>query len=127
MRKEKDVMTLPCILTTDEKLAYGQQMSEAMQSLQEAEARKREFDSQIKADIEKYDARAHEIKAKLLSGKEFRPVECRIVYDFKAKTRNWFRVDTGEECHNDIIPEEMCQEELALEEKREEKKAKGKK
>ena len=117
MRPVKDTMTLACVLNDTEKLAYGQQMSEALQSLQESEARKKEFDSQIKADIEKYEARAHEIKAKLLSGKEFRPVECDIAYDWENKTRAWIRKDTGGVAHEDIIPEEMIQEELELQEK----------
>jgi hypothetical protein len=121
MRPVKDTMTLACVLNDTEKLAYGQSMSESLQSLQEAEARKKEFDSQIKADIEKYEARAHEIKAKLLSGKEFRPVECDIVYDWERKQRAWIRKDTGEVAHEDIIPEEMIQEELDLQEKKAQK------
>jgi hypothetical protein len=88
-----------------------------LENLQQAEARKKEFDSQIKADIEKFDARAHEIKAKLLSGKEFRSVECDIVYDWEKKQRAWIRKDTGEVAHEDIIPEEMFQEELESQEK----------
>ena len=118
MRPTKDTMTLACKLTDTEKLDYGQKMSEAMQSLQESEARKKEFDSQIKADIERYEARAHEIKAKLLSGKEFRPVECDIVYNWEEKQRTWIRKDTGEVAHEDIIPEEMYQEEMALQEEK---------
>jgi len=117
MRPIKDTMTLACVLNDTEKLAYGQQMSEALQNLQEAEARKKEFDKQINADIERYEGRAHEIKAKLLSGKEFRPVECDIAYDWEHKTRAWIRKDTGEVAHEDIIPEEMIQEELELQEK----------
>jgi hypothetical protein len=126
MRPTEDTLTLPCILNDQEKIEYGLQQAEALQKMEEAENKKKEFDSQIKADIEKYEARAHEIGHKLTSGKEYREVECEIVYDFKNKTRAWIRKDTKEEAKNDIIPEEMLQEEIPLDsdKKKENKKAK---
>jgi len=114
MRPAKEVMMLPCQLNDKEKIEYGLKQAEALQKMEEAENKKKEFDSQIKADIEKYEAAAHEIGHKLTSGKEYRDVECVIDYDFKEKTRTWNRKDTGEEVKQDIIPEEMLQEELAL-------------
>lgn len=110
-------MTLACVLTNDERLVYSLQMAEALQSLEETEKRKKEFTAQINADIEKHEARSHEIGHKLTSGKEFRPVKCDIVYDWEKKQRAWIRKDTGEVAHEDIIPEEMIQEELELQEK----------
>jgi hypothetical protein len=114
MRPAKEVMMLPCQLNDKEKIEYGLKQAEALQKMEEAENKKKEFDSQIKADIEKYEAAAHEIGHKLTSGKEYRDVECVIDYDFKEKTRTWNRKDTGEEVKQDIIPEEMLQEELAF-------------
>jgi hypothetical protein len=117
MRPTKDTMTLACVLTDAERLTYSLQMAEALQSLEETEKRKKEYTAQINADIEKFEARSHEIGHKLTSGKEFRTVECKIEYDFEEKTRRWIRLDTFEEAHQDIIPEEMYQEEMALQEK----------
>lgn len=115
MRPMKETLTLPCILTDAEKIEYGLQQSIALQSKEQAEDKKKEFDSQIKADIEKHDARAREIGHKLTSGKEYRQVECDILYDFEQKNRIWIRKDNGEEAKKDIIPEEMLQEEMAIE------------
>jgi hypothetical protein len=109
MRQTKDTLLLSCILSDSEKIVYGLAQAEALQKMEEAENRKKEFDSQIKADIERYEARAHEIGHKLTSGKEYRDVECTIEYDWKEKTRRWIRKDTGEEAKNDIIPEELLQ------------------
>ena len=122
MRPVKESLMLPCLLSDKEKIAYGLEQSEALQKMEEAENKKREFDSQIKADIEKHEAKAQEIGHKLISGKEYREVECTIEYNFKDKTRRWIRKDTKEEAKNDIMPEEMLQEELALEEKKKSKK-----
>jgi hypothetical protein len=113
------------MLTNEEKIAYGLAQAEALQKMEEAENKKKEFDSQIKADIEKHEARAHEIGHKLTSGKEYREVECLIEYDWKEKTRRWIRKDTGEEAKQDIIPEDLLQEEMELQEKK--GKEKGKK
>jgi len=70
-------------------------------------------------------AGAHEIGHKLTSGKEYREVECLIEYDWKEKARRWIRKDTGEEAKQDIIPEDLLQEEMELQEKK--GKEKGKK
>lgn len=114
MRIEKENLTLPCILTDAEKLNYGQEQAIALQRLEEAEARKQEFNSQIKADIEKHEARAHEIGHKLTSGKEYRDVECKIERNWEEKTRRWIRTDTGEIAKEDIIPERELQEDMEL-------------
>ena len=127
MRPTEDTLTLPCILNDQEKIEYGLQQAEALQKMEEAENKKKEFDSQIKADIEKYETRAHEIGHKLTSRKEYREVECLIVYDFTNKTRVWIRKDTKEEAKNDIIPEEMLQEEIPLDSDKEKKSKKAKK
>jgi ribosomal protein S28E/S33 len=117
-RIEKENMQLPCVLTDEEKIKYGLEQSEALQKMAECENLKKQFDTQIKADIEKHEARAHEIGHKLTSGKEFRQVECRIVRNWEEKTRVWIRTDTGEIAQQDIIPEHELQEELELQEKK---------
>ena len=121
MRPVKEMLTLPCMLTNDEKIVYGLEQAESLQKMEEAENKKKEFDAQIKADIEKHEAKAHEIGHKLTSGKEYREVECTIKYDFKEKVRVWIRKDNGEEAKQDIIPEEMLQEEMDLQAKKKEK------
>jgi len=121
MRIEKENLTLPCILTDAKKLNYGHEQAISLQRLEEAEARKQEFNSQIKADIEKYEARAHEIGHKLTSGKEYRDVECTITRDWEKKTRTWTRTDTGEVVKEDIIPDFELQEEMELQDKKNKK------
>lgn len=116
MRIEKEKLLLPCVLTNDEKIAYGLEMATEQQRVMEAEGRKQSFNSSIKAEIESHEARAHEIGNKLTTGKEYRDIECKIERNWEEKTRRWIRLDTGEIAREDIIPEHELQEEMELNE-----------
>lgn len=114
MRKQTEFLDLQCALTDTELLIYAKAMAEANHKMIDAEKQKTEYNKQIGADISRYEALCHSIAHKIDTGKEFREVECRVVYDWTAKTKQWIRIDTGEIAKEDIIPEYELQEEIAF-------------
>jgi hypothetical protein len=96
-------------------------MATESQRVLEAEGKKQAFNSAIKAEIEEHEARANALALKLTSGKEYRDIECVIERNWKEKTRIWRRTDTIEIVKQDIIPEFELQEELALNDKKNQK------
>jgi hypothetical protein len=125
MRINQVKLMLPCILSNDEKLTYGLEMATEQQRVIECEGRKQSFNSSIKAEIETHETRAHEIGNKLTSGKEYRDVECKIERDWETKVRRWVRLDTGEIAKEDIIPEYELQEEMELQDKKNQEEQKS--
>jgi hypothetical protein len=113
MRKTKEILQLECILTDQEKLTYSKQLSENVSKKTRQEEHLKSYQTQVKADIALCDAIINSLAEKLNMGKEYRPVECEVKYDFKKKERVWVRRDTGEIAKQDIIPEKELQEELA--------------
>ena len=125
-RPTKESFSLKCVLTEAEKLKYGAEMSEAVANLQRKEEELKSVSTQFKAEIASFEARIAALAEKIRSGSEYREVVCEITYDFKKKIRTWTRTDTKEKYKDDIIPERMLQEELALTDKKTEKKKKTK-
>jgi hypothetical protein len=121
MRIEKEKMLLPCELTDDQKIKYGVDMATEWDRVSEAEGKKQAFNSAIKAEIEEHESRAKAIGIKLTSGKEYRDIECVIKRNWEEKARVWIRTDTLEAVKQDIIPEFELQEELALNDKKNQK------
>ncbi len=110
MRPTKEVKTLECELTDDEKLAYLKELGEKISHRNGLEAQKKSYTTQINAEIATDDARIAALGEKAYSGKEYRDVECKIDYDFERGERSWMRTDTFEVVKTDIIPEEYMQE-----------------
>lgn len=114
MRKSKDKLDLECVLTDGEMLTYSKKRSEHLQNKNRVEYEVKSAVATGKAKIAEHDDAINEIADKLRTGKERRQVECKIVYDWDKKTREWIREDTGECAQNDIIPEDDLQEHFKM-------------
>lgn len=112
MRPTKEERTLECILTDAEKLKYSKELGEKISHCNQLEASKKSYVTQINGEILTDEARIAILAEKVYSGREYRNVECDIIYDFERGERTWVRRDTGEIVKQDIIPEELMQEEL---------------
>ena len=119
MRKEKDVLTLQCILTDEEKESYSSKLAQAVSDKRRKDCEMENYRTQHKAEITQFENAIVLYAEKVNTGKEFRPIECSIVYDFEEKTKTWFRKDTGEFAKDDIIPESELQEEMELRKEKE--------
>ena len=113
-RIKSEKIPLQCILTDEEKLRYGEELSHHISQLKQSEDSLKSFKAQVNGEIETHQAQINVLSEKIGSGKEFRPVECRVDYDFDAKKRYWIRTDTGEVIKEDVIPEADLQEEMEL-------------
>ena len=113
--KTKETLTLECILSDKEKLAYAKEMSEAISECTRKEESLKSFQTLAKAEITSLEAKRNMLAEKLNKGKEYRSVECVILYDWEQKKKTWVRKDNGEIAKDDIIPEEELQQQLKLE------------
>jgi hypothetical protein len=113
-RKEKDTLDLECILTDPETLKYSRELAENLSRLNQLDAREESFKTQLKADRAEVELKVASYSEKIKAGKEYRQVECQIVYDWKAGKRYWYRNDTGEQVRESKISEEDLQEHLKL-------------
>jgi hypothetical protein len=116
MRKTKENLQLECILTNEEKLTYSKNLSENISKKTRSEEQLKSFQAQMKAEITSCDAQIQIIAEKLNTGKEYRPIECDIQYNYSTKEKIWVRKDTGEIAKTDIISEFDLQEAMRLEE-----------
>jgi len=114
MRQTKETINLECKLTDKEKLEYSKQISEAITRRAGIEDTLKAIQSQKKAEIAEHEEKINRLASYINSGFEYRMIECKIEYDFKAKERRWIRSDNKEITKTDIIPEKDLQEELAL-------------
>ena len=114
MRKVRDSMTLPCILTDEEKAKYSADLAQAVSDKKKHEGEMERFKSQNKAQITSCETTIDLCAELVNTGREYRSVECSIEYDFDNKTKKWIRIDTGEEVKHDIITESELQEEAQL-------------
>lgn len=114
MRKDKESLNLECVLTDSEVLTYSRTMAEEISRKQHMENQKASYTKQMTAEIATHEAKIAVLSEKVKNGKEWRDVECRVIYDWDNKTRAWIRNDTGEIAKTDIIPEEDLQEEMNL-------------
>ena len=114
MRKEKEYLTLECILTDKEKLEYSKQLAENVSNKARAEDSLKSFQTQQKAQISNHEAQINLYSEKINTGKEYRAIECQVIYDFEKKEKSWKRKDTGEIAKTDIITEKELQEEADL-------------
>jgi hypothetical protein len=120
-RKTKETLQCACVLTDTEKLAYGLELAEKAAEAARKTANLAAYSKQIKGEIGTLQDQMANLSEKLNTGKEFRPVECLVRYDWENKVRKWIRTDTMEEEKNDIIPEEDLQEQMKLDQKKADK------
>jgi len=113
-RKYLDKVQAKCKLTQEEILKYGREAAQAESELNNLEAKKKSYVSQIGSDILSAKARLNSASIKVREEYEFREVECDINWDWDKKVKTWVRRDTGEVHREEIITESELQEELKL-------------
>lgn len=114
VRKTTEMLNLECVLTDEETLKYAKEMAEATNKLNQLEDSKKSYNSQIKSEIDSAAAKVNLLSRKVASGKEYRDIECDIVYDWDEKVKRFYRKDTGEFVRECIISEYELQEEMEL-------------
>jgi hypothetical protein len=125
IRVTREKVNVKCILTDEEKLKYGQEVSRALVDRAQAEADMKSFSAEKKAEIAGFDARIGGISGKINNGYEYRDIDCDVHYDWIAKEKRWINRETGEIVKDDIISEKDLQEHLDFEDK-EKRKAEDK-
>jgi hypothetical protein len=114
MRETKANLYLECVLTEDELKNYSKQMADSFSKRQRAEDSLKSMQTQMKAEIQGHEAKMNLCAEKVNSGKEYRDVECEIVYNWDKKEKEYVRKDTGEIAKTEIIDEKDLQEHLDL-------------
>lgn len=89
----KSRRSLRCEFSEDEQREMGLELAREGAAEEEAEERKKEIDSQLKADIEKHHTAAAAIRRRLNNGYEYRDVPVTITRDFNAGTYSEVRDD----------------------------------
>jgi hypothetical protein len=117
MRKTKEVRKLECILTDSEKLNYSKELSDAIHEKSHYEDSLKSYSTQAKAEIQLCQEKINLLASKISTGKEFREVECVIVYNWTDGKRYYHRPDTGAIIDFETIPAEDLQEHIDLKEK----------
>lgn len=104
-----DQLNLPCMLTEDEFRDRSKSLGQELQNRDGLEAEKKAYVSQIAAKINESAAIISGLQAKINTGKEYRMVDCQVQIDWKAKEKQWVRLDTSEIAKTDIISDEDLQ------------------
>lgn len=104
--------SLRCALTPVEQLAYKDALVQALQELEQAEADLKSLKSTFKKDMDAKAAQIKSLSQKLSNGYEFRPVEIRIVRDYRAKTVTHYRTDTDEKIRERTMNADEAQKSL---------------
>jgi hypothetical protein len=115
MRQIKETLNLECRLTDQEKLDYGRENAVLQIMIDQKRLALKEIRDRYNAEISASESRILVLSRALDSGKEYRPIECRIERDWNRGRKLWFRNDTGEIAKDDIIPEDELQEHIGNE------------
>lgn len=110
MNKDMTKEYLKCILTEDEIRDNGIALARANSEVATLEARKKEFNDQIKADVSAAESKISKLSMMLQNGYEYRDVECRLERDYENRKVTTWRLDTGENVKTrDMSPDEYQQ------------------
>ena len=110
----KATLTLECKLTAGELKDFSKQLAEAIAKKSRIESEMDTYKAQKKGEIQQMDGIILVMSEKVNSEKEWRPVECEVLYDFGTGIKSYVRKDTGEECKTEVIPESERQEVLDI-------------
>lgn len=112
--KEIKVMRLPCVLSDSERMDAALLLGSLMQRGDELEDQMKSMKRQIDADIASNDAAISKAREMMVSGKEYREVECVIDRDWTMNQKLVTRTDTGELVSVEPIPEHERQQKLKV-------------
>lgn len=96
IKRKQDRELCKCMLTTAEKLAYGQKMADATQEIRQLNDQLAGMKKDFQARIEQREATVGLMSAALRSGYEHRDTDVEIVNDWTDKTIKVIRMDTHE-------------------------------
>ncbi len=113
-KTQVETQHLECILTDTEKLIYSKELSEKISNKSRTEDNLKSFSSQAKAEIAGFDARINLLAEKLNTGKEYRPIQVEVMWNYTKGEKTWVRLDTKQIIKTDIIPTDELQQELEL-------------
>lgn len=116
-KQVKSTRSLPCQLTGDEKIEYGNQLADHQYEIERIEDRKKAAVSQYKSETDGCTANIRELSRKIRDGYEHRDVECIGTYDWTNGEITYTRPDTGETVEVKEIPEYERQQKLNLDAK----------
>jgi hypothetical protein len=113
-RKTQVTKRLECILTTEERITVSKELAEQITARAGHEAALKSFSTQKKAEMAVCDETIGLLVLKVSSGKEYRGVECNIIYAPDKCEKLTFRTDTGELVETEVMTAEELQEEMPL-------------
>jgi len=96
MKNETKKINLPCDLTNEELLQKAQELARSKQRIDELEEELSDFKARNKSGMEEAAGRIKTLTRQISTKKEYRNVDCYAVVDKAARTKSWFREDTGE-------------------------------
>jgi TolA-binding protein len=117
-RVEKQTTRLECIISDPEKLNYSELLTQHITGKKESEDNLKSFKSQMKSEIDGHEAAINLLSNKISTGKEYRPVDIEIHFDYNTRMKTYIRTDTGQVFKSEQMREEELQLHLELEEKR---------
>ena len=106
---------LPCKLTNEELLDYGDQMARVQQDINAEEDRQKSAKEELKSRMAKLESQRSELANKVARKEEYRDVEVETTINYEAETYSKIRLDTGEVLFQREITEEERQMELTKE------------
>jgi hypothetical protein len=111
--EEKEVTEyLPCILTDTELLSKSRELAKANEDLVAVEARKKDVDADLKAQVTKIEANIGVLSRSISQGKEWRNVKCKMVFDYTKGIKQLIRQDTMEIIKSDFLSQSERQESM---------------
>lgn len=96
IKKKKIGKYLPVMLTDDERLEKADELAEASQAVDNANANKRYVLSQMQTEIKTAEARREKLAGIVSSKREYREVTVEVQFDFEKGEYREIRTDTGE-------------------------------
>lgn len=109
---EEIIVRIPmeCALSDKELKSASKELAEALNQKGRIESDVETFKAQKKAEIAALDAVIAKNTILVNSEKEFRLVECRVMYDFTKSKKTFVRLDTGEVIKTESITNEERQQ-----------------
>jgi hypothetical protein len=113
-RQNYETLTCKVIITDEERLRFSSEQAAANQKRHRLEDELKKFKKQMDYQIVECEAIENINADRISNGYEFRPVKCRINYNFDTRMKSWVREDTGEIEKEEIMTEKEIQEELDI-------------
>ena len=111
---KKIILELDHVLTDAEKLCLSHELTEALSNIGRCQDNLKSYKAQISSEVSAYEARKNHLVKLLSSGKEMRPTDCEVKYDWKKGIKYIIRKDTGDVAQEGPIPEAEKQLELEI-------------